>query len=497
LSSDCLKMIGISKRFPGVQALDDVDFTLKRGEIHALVGENGAGKSTLMNILGGNVKADAGYMELNGKILDISCPIESLNKGIGFVHQESNLLENLTVLENIFLAREETKLGILNHQTMRDKIVEFQSIYGYQIDPDRYVSSFSIVEKQSVEIIRALICDPQILILDEPTAALDSNETERLFCILSQLQNKGVAIIYISHRIEEIFQISQRITVLKDGKVVGVRNTNCVDKDEIISMMVGRVLEDIYPNRKNHSIGKPVLSLRNVSIHKHIHEVSFDLHEGEILGLGGLEGHGQRELLRAIFGDIAFSGRSLFGCGNSYDKVGMRKRIHSGIGYVTHDRRGDGLFLNETVQKNIAIASLHLRNRLGFIDTNEEKKKVLEKIEQMSIKITDINQSITDLSGGNQQKVMLARWLLINPYVLLIDEPTKGVDVGARMSVYQIIDQLTKEGIGILLFTSDMMELIGLSDRILVFYEGKISGELKRGEATEERIMRAASGIRE
>jgi ABC-type sugar transport system ATPase subunit len=490
-------MNNISKRFPGVQALDNVDFGVKKGEVHALVGENGAGKSTLMNILGGNIKADNGTIELNGDILNISSPIDSLNKGIGFVHQEPNLLGNLTVLQNIFLSREETRFKLLNYNSMFNKIKDFEAQYGYNIDPNRHINELSLAERQNVEIIRALIYNPQILILDEPTAALDSKQTKHLFNILYQLRLKGVAIIYISHRIEEIFKISQRITVLKDGKVVGVRNTDGVDKHEIISMMVGRVLENIYPDRKKHLRGKPVLSLRNITISKHVHDVTFDLYEGEILGLGGLEGHGQRELLRAIFGDISFSGGKLYGHGNEYFKKGIHKHIRSGIGYVTHDRRGEGLFLNETVKKNMNIASLHLNNCLGFVNSTIEKKQTLKMVKEMDIKITNINQSIADLSGGNQQKVMLARWLLINPYVLLIDEPTKGVDVGARMHIYQIINQLTKDGISVLLFTSDMMELIGLCDRILVFYEGRIVKELKREEVSEEKIMHAASGIKD
>ena len=490
-----LKMSGITKQFPGVKALDGVDFDLKKGEIHALVGENGAGKSTLMNMLGGNLKPDSGMIELEGKRVSISGPMESLELGIGFVHQESNLLSNLTVLENVFLAREKRRHGTLDRAAMRKEILRVNERLGYQLNPDAQVGSLHLAEQQCVEITRALLSEPRILILDEPTAALDDSEVARLFDIVRRLRGEGVAIIYISHRLDEIFQLADRITVLKDGKVVGTRATGEVTKDEVIAMMVGRVLEDIYPKRGDITFGDTLLSVENLSIPGRLSNVSFSVRAGEIVGLGGLEGQGQRDAARAIFGDVPFAQGRITANGLELKSRGIRGRIRRGVGYVTHDRRGEGLVLNESVRKNAALASLYRRSRLGFVDAAAERREVDENVERMQIKTAGMEQKVANLSGGNQQKVMLARWLMTKPRVLIIDEPTKGVDVGARMSVYQIIDQLTREGIGIIMLTSDMMELIGLSDRVLVFYEGRITRELKRGEATEERIMRAASSM--
>ncbi len=490
-----LKMSGITKQFPGVKALDGVDFDLKKGEIHALVGENGAGKSTLMNMLGGNLKPDSGMIELEGKRVSISGPMESLELGIGFVHQESNLLSNLTVLENVFLAREKRRHGTLDRAAMRKEILRVNERLGYQLNPDAQVGSLHLAEQQCVEITRALLSEPRILILDEPTAALDDSEVARLFDIVRRLRGEGVAIIYISHRLDEIFQLADRITVLKDGKVVGTRATGEVTKDEVIAMMVGRVLEDIYPKRGDITFGDTLLSVENLSIPGRLSNVSFSVRAGEIVGLGGLEGQGQRDAARAIFGDVPFAQGRITANGLELKSRGIRGRIRRGVGYVTHDRRGEGLVLNESVRKNAALASLYRRSRLGFVDAAAERREVDENVERMQIKTAGMEQKVANLSGGNQQKVMLARWLMTKPRVLIIDEPTKGVDVGARMSVYQIIDQLTREGIGIIMLTSDMMELIGLSDRVLVFYEGRISRELKRVEATEERIMRAASSM--
>lgn len=490
-----LIMKGITKQFPGVLALDHVDFSLKKGEVHALVGENGAGKSTLMNILGGNYQPNEGSILLGGKKVEIHSPIESLRMGIGFVHQESSLLSNLTVLENVFLSREMESHLKLDKKAMRDKIREVGQKLGYDLDPEEKVGNLHLSEQQCVEITRALIDQPHILILDEPTAALDDAEVTKLFEIIRSLKEQGVSIIYISHRLDEIFELADRITVLKDGKVVAVRNVSEVNKDQVIALMVGRVLSDIYPNRSDIHIGEDILKVSHLEVYKKVHDVSFSVRKGEIVGLGGLEGQGQREIARAIFGDIPFVSGNITVNGTTFTGSGISKRIHNRIGYVTNDRRGDGLILSETVRQNSALASLFKRSKCGFINFGEEKKAIKENIKKMNIKVSGIDESVSKLSGGNQQKVMLSRWLLTDPALLIIDEPTKGVDVGARMSVYRIIDQLTREGIGILMITSDMMELVGLSDRVIVLYEGQITRELTHDEITEEKIMRAASGI--
>ena len=490
-----LKMSGITKQFPGVRALDGVDFMLRQGEVHAIVGENGAGKSTLMNMLGGTLTPDSGSIELDGRAVTIAGPGESLRLGIGFVHQESNLLGNLTVLENVFLAREIRKGGCLDRRAMRREILSVNERLGYRLDPDAVVGALPLAEQQCVEITRAMLARPRILILDEPTAALDDSEVARLFGIVRKLRDEGVAVIYISHRLDEIFQLADRITVLKDGKLVGVREVKDITKDEVISMMVGRVLEDIYPRRDDIAPGETLLEVENLTVPGSVKGVSFQVKAGEIVGLGGLEGQGQRDAVRAIFGDVPFTEGRITANGLMLKSRGIRGRIRRGVAYVTHDRRGEGLILHESVRRNSALASLYRRSCAGFIKGAQERAAVEENVEKMQIKVSSIDQKASTLSGGNQQKVMLARWLMTQPRVLMIDEPTKGVDVGARMSVYRIIDQLTREGIAILMLTSDMMELIGLSDRVLVFYEGRITGELKRGEATEEKIMLAASGM--
>ena len=385
MEQDYLEFLHITKNFPGVTALDDVSMSVHRGEIHALVGENGAGKSTLMNILGGNLQPNGGELRLDGHPVKISSPIDAYRKGIGFVHQESNLLENLSVCENVFLGRERVlSLGRTDRKGMCREIRECCQRLGYQLEPERPVAELNLAERQSVEIVRALLGSPRVLILDEPTAALAEDEVARLFRIVRELRQEGVSVLYISHRLDEIMELADRVTVLKDGKLVGT-----------------------------------------------------------------LE-------------------------------------------------RGEGLVLTQSIRKNSALAALRrLCTLMGLVKEDEERTQVAEQMDSLQIKASSMEELVSHLSGGNQQKVMLARWLMTKPRVLIIDEPTKGIDIGARMSIYQIIHQLTEAGIGILMLTSDMVELIGLSDRTLVFYEGKIVKELSRGEITEERVMKAASGMTE
>ena len=420
MEQDYLEFLHITKNFPGVTALDDVSMSVHRGEIHALVGENGAGKSTLMNILGGNLQPNGGELRLDGHPVKISSPIDAYRKGIGFVHQESNLLENLSVCENVFLGRERVlSLGRTDRKGMCREIRECCQRLGYQLEPERPVAELNLAERQSVEIVRALLGSPRVLILDEPTAALAEDEVARLFRIVRELRQEGVSVLYISHRLDEIMELADRVTVLKDGKLVGTLERGELDKERMVSMMVGRVIEDIYPDRSQVQFGP--------------------------------------ELLRV-----------------------------------------EGLVLTQSIRKNSALAALRrLCTLMGLVKEDEERTQVAEQMDSLQIKASSMEELVSHLSGGNQQKVMLARWLMTKPRVLIIDEPTKGIDIGARMSIYQIIHQLTEAGIGILMLTSDMVELIGLSDRTLVFYEGKIVKELSRGEITEERVMKAASGMTE
>ncbi len=488
----------ITKRFPGVTALDDVSMSVRRGEIHALVGENGAGKSTLMNILGGNLQPEEGELRLDGQAVRITSPIEAYRLGIGFVHQESNLLDNLSVYENIFLGRERiTPLGWVDQGCMCKEILACAEQLGYSLEPERRVSELNLAQRQSVEITRALLGTPKILILDEPTAALAEDEVERLFRNVRRLKEQGVSILYISHRLDEIMNLADRVTVLKDGKLVGTLDRAELDKDRMVNMMVGRVLEDIYPDRTQLTLGDELLAVKDLTIPGKLDHVSFTVRAGEIVGLGGLEGQGQRTMVRAVFGDQPFSEGHISVDGQPLTG-NIEKRIRSGVAYVTHDRRGEGLVLTQSIRKNSALAALQrLASPTGWLREGQERREVQEHMEGFQVKAGSMEELVSHLSGGNQQKVMLTRWLMTKPRVLIIDEPTKGIDIGARMSIYQIMHQLTQMGIGIVMLTSDMVELIGLSDRTLVFYEGKIVRELSRAEITEEKVMKAASGMTE
>lgn len=491
-----LEMRNITKRFPGAVALDHVNFNCDLGEIHGLVGENGAGKSTLMNLLGGLIFPTEGEILLDGKPVRIPNPGASYNLGIGFVHQESNLLTNLTVAENIFLAHEHKKRGALDRQLMRERVREINRKLGYQLDPDAIVGSLKLADRQLTEIARAVISEPKLLIMDEPTSALSEDEVERLFSVLTNLRKEGAGIIYISHRLEEVVRLADRVTVLKDGRNAGELSREETSKDRMITMMVGRTLSDIYPDRSAVKPGEVLLEVKNLKVPGSVYGVSFAVRAGEIVGLGGLEGMGQRDTIRAVFGDVPCSAERVSICGRDLPvKGGIGGRIRSGLGYVTHDRRGEGLILHESIRENTSLASLSkITSKLRFIRRAEEKLQAKRQSERLQIKASDLEQQVATLSGGNQQKVMLARWLMAGPRVLIVDEPTRGIDVGAKMSVYDIIHRLTLDGLGIVMLTSDMLELIGLSDRVLMFYEGRITAEVPHADATEERLIQAASG---
>ncbi len=492
-----LEMRAITKNFPGVVALDNVNFSCNLGEVHALVGENGAGKSTLMNLLGGLLTPTQGEILIDGHPVVIGGPGVSHQLGIGFVHQESNLLPNLTVAENIFLAHEVTHRGRLQRTAMAQQVEDINKRLGYRLPPDAPVGSLKLADQQLTEITRALISNPKLLIMDEPTAALSEEEVSRLFTIIQTLRSNGVGIIYISHRLEEVVALADRVTVLKDGKNAGGLVKGEVTKDKMISMMVGRTLTDIYPDRSKVIPGDVLLEVSHLTVPGLARDVSLTVRAGEILGLGGLEGQGQREVVRAVFGDLPFTEGTVTVCGKSLPSRGIGARIAGGLGYVTHDRRGEGLVLHDSIRKNTALASLRqLRTKWLTISAKEEQRQVQENAKRLQIKAASLEEATENLSGGNQQKVMLARWLMVNPRVLIVDEPTKGIDVGARMSVYEILHALTQEGIAVLMLTSDMLELIGLSDRILMFCEGQVTEEIPKAEATEERLMRAASDAR-
>ncbi len=492
-----LEMRQICKHFPGVQALIDVNFSVKQGEIHALVGENGAGKSTLMNCLGGLLHPDGGSLNISGQNVVFANPQEAYDRGVAFVHQETSLLDNLTVAENIFLGHEPRKsLGFMDRQKMIDDTQEFFSKVGITIDPSIHASKLKMSEKQMVEIARALISSPRILIMDEPTAALNEVESNMLFSLLRELKATNTAVIYISHRLDEIVELADRVTVLKDGKNAGELSGDEITKHNMITLMIGRELTDIYPEREeSFKSANTILSVENLQIKDSDKKVSFELREGEILGIGGLEGQGQRDVLRAVIGTTPVISGDVLLDGESLINSSIGQRIKKGLFYLTDDRRGDGLILPMSIENNISLSSLDaILNLMHLLDERKESDITQSFIERLDIKARSSQQTAGTLSGGNQQKVMIARALSALPRVIIFDEPTKGIDVGARMSIYQIIAELTKQGVAVIVLTSDLMELIGISDRILVFHDKGISGEISACDATEARVMQAAYG---
>lgn len=489
-----LAMKGIVKEFPGVKALKAVDFSLQPGEIHALLGENGAGKSTLMKVLSGVYSQDAGEIWLDGRPVRFAGPREAQALGIGIIHQELNLVPELTVMENIFLGREPRhSFGFVDKQTMERETAAVLAKLGTDIRPDAAVSELSIGAQQMVEIAKALAGKTRILIMDEPTAALTERETERLFAIIRQLAAEGVGIVYISHRMEELFAVSQRITVMRDGSYIGTVQTGEISFDQLVRMMVGRELTDRFP-KQPAAIGREVLQVERLSRQGVLHDISLTVHAGEIVGVAGLMGAGRTELARALFGaDPIDSGRIVVD-GQEQAIRSPRDAIAAGIGLITEDRKQQGLVLSMSVGDNLSLAALKEVCRRSFISGAAESGAVREQINTLKIKTPGGDQLVKNLSGGNQQKVVIGKWLLTRPKVLIMDEPTRGVDVGAKTEIYQIMNMLTAAGVGILMISSELPEVLGMSDRILVMHRGRLAGELAAAEATQEEIMAFAAG---
>lgn len=495
MQSKCLlQMTGICKSFPGVKALDQVDFSIKKGEIHALLGENGAGKSTLMKVLSGVYKKDAGEIFIDGNSVEIHGPREAQKMGIGIIHQELNLVPELTVMENIFLGREPQKLfGFVDKDKMRKESFEILKRLGTEIQPDDIISDLSIGMQQMVEIAKALSYETRILIMDEPTAALTERESEHLFKIVRQLAASGVGIIYISHRMEELFALSDRITVMRDGAYAGTVVTKETQFDDLIKLMVGRELTERYP-RKTTDIGNEVLNVKGLCRGDSLRDISFSVKTGEIVGVAGLMGAGRTELARAIFGIDPLDKGTI-----SVDKAEQRIRscqdaIQAGIGLITEDRKHQGLVLPMSVGDNISLAVLGELSKGSFISGKRRMELIHKQIDDLKIKTPSEAQIVRNLSGGNQQKVVIAKWLSTKPRVLIMDEPTRGVDIGAKVEIYNIMNMLAASGVAILMISSELPEVLGMSDRILVMCRGRVATELAREEATQEKIMAYAAG---
>nr|WP_180270629.1 sugar ABC transporter ATP-binding protein [Sporanaerobium hydrogeniformans] len=491
-----LVMEGIDKSFPGVHALDHCRFDLKAGEVHALVGENGAGKSTLMKILTGVYTKDEGKIIYKGKEIHVSGTKEAQEMGICIVHQELNLMPHLTVAQNMFIGREFTgknKAFVNDVEANRRAQVLFDKM-NLKLDPKTKVGKITVAMQQMVEIAKALSFDSSVLVMDEPTTALTESETEELFKMIKLLKEKGVGIVYISHRMEEIKRITDRITVMRDGMYVDTVNTAEVEMSQVINMMVGRTIfetanEENYTDKEN-----VVLEVKNLNRGKAIKNVSFKLHKGEILGLSGLMGAGRTEVARAIFGADKFESGEIYVKGQKVKITKPLDAVNHGIGYLSEDRKRYGLTLSETVEQNISLASIdRYTNKLGFTNMSTITEMSQEYVNKLSIKTPSTKQKAKNLSGGNQQKVVIAKWLLRDCDILIFDEPTKGIDVGAKSEIYKLLSQLAKEGKAIIMISSELPEILRMSNRIVVMCEGRITGELDIKDATQEEIMKYAT----
>jgi len=490
-------MKNISKGFPGVQALDKVDFSCDLGEIHALVGENGAGKSTLIKILSGVYHPDEGTVSIRGKEVSFPNPRKAQEAGISTIYQEFNLISDLNVAANIFLGRELKKgLGIIKTNDMYQQAKELLDVLGSRIDVRMKVKKLTVAEQQMVEVAKALSLNADIIIMDEPSAVISGKELNSLFRVIRSLRETGKAIIYISHRLDEVFRITDRVTVLKDGKLVGTLKTQEADKPQIIKMMVGRSLSETFPAKveKKGYERKEVLSLKNVSHGKTFRNVSFSVYTGEVLGLSGLVGSGRTGLARAIFGAESIDDGEIHFDGQLIKKFTPKASIFRGVGFVTEDRKKEGLVGGMSVRENLTLIILDRINRMGFIKKHEEKAIAEDCVKQFEITPPDVEREIQFLSGGNQQKAIVAKWINADLKLIILDEPTRGIDVGTKGEVYKLIRQLAEQGKAVIMISSELPEVIGMSDRILVMHEGHVMGEISGTEATEEHIIAMATG---
>ena len=482
-----LKMQNISKSFPGVKALDDVHLNVYAGEVMALLGENGAGKSTLMKILSGVYKKDAGSIIYKGQEIEVSSPAESTRMGIAIIHQELNLIDHMKVYENVYLGREITNsLGILNKSEMIKNTKRVLDKLNIDIDPNDKVGSLSIAQQQMVEIAKALLVDANIIILDEPTDTLTDKEADILFSIVNELKEQKIGIVFISHKLDEIFKICDRVTVLRDGKFIDERLVSEIDEDLIIKMMVGRDLEEQYPHVDVE--GKEMLRLENLK-NKYIDDVSFTINSGEIVGISGLVGAGRTELAKTIYGVYKLDSGSIYLDGQALNIKSPKDALNKGIVYVSEDRKGESLIISMGVTENITLSALNKFIKKIAISNSKEKKAAKDYVERIRIKTPNLKQKVKNLSGGNQQKVAIAKSLLTEPKLLILDEPTRGIDVGARREIYEILNDIKKENKAIMIISSDMQEVLGVCDRIIVMNDGRKKAELTREEASQEKIM--------
>lgn len=496
MSETFLQMKHITKRFPGVLALNDVQFSLRRGEVHALLGENGAGKSTLMKILSGVYQPDEGEIIFEDKPVSFSDPLSAQNVGITIIHQEFNLFPELTVEENIFIGREFCKKNRwrLDEKQQRQATIEILQKLNLAIKPDTLVADLTVAQQQMVEIAKAISVNARILIMDEPTAALTETEIESLFRVTRLLKEQGTGIVYISHRLEELALIADRATVMRDGQYISTVDYECVKISDLIAMMVGRDLGNIYPRREALQQRIPVLEVNGLTRKGVLNDINFTLYRGEILGFAGLMGAGRTELARAIFGADSIDSGTLKLNGKETVIKDISDAIQQGISYLTEDRKKEGLALNLSVERNIMLGNYpEYSDRFGNVDSRRCQQTSEEQVKALRIKTPNLEQAALNLSGGNQQKIIIARWVCKDTDILIFDEPTRGIDVGAKLEIYELMNRLVAKGKSIIMISSELPEVLGMCDRILVMRSGRITGELSAKEAAQEKIMQYAT----
>jgi ribose transport system ATP-binding protein len=493
VSEILLEMSGIQKYFPGVHALDNASLTVYKGEVHALVGENGAGKSTLMKVLSGIYKKDSGSIKLRGKEIEASDPKHAQELGIGIIHQELNLMPHLTVAQNIFIGKEPMRGLFINQSTENKQAREMLKALHLDVDPTLPISKLTVAKQQMVEIAKVLSYDSELLILDEPTAALTENEIQELFKVIRQLRDKGHGIIYISHRLDELPQISDRVTVMRDGQYIDTKNTSEVTKEQIISMMVGRIIYEKPKEKSTVPKGAPVVLKVEHLIANNVKDVSFELRKGEVLGFAGLVGAGRTETMRALFGADHSVSSEITVNGKKVTINSPGDAISHGICYLSEDRKMFGLAIGLSLRDNCVMASLDQFTTGPFTNDKKIDEITSEYVKKIDIRTPSVRQIVRNLSGGNQQKAIVAKWLIKNSDILIFDEPTRGIDVGAKQEIYKLMNLLAAEGKSIIMISSEMPELLRMSDRLIIMCEGVVTGELDISETTQEKIMTLAT----
>ncbi|MFJ4190508.1 sugar ABC transporter ATP-binding protein [Kitasatospora sp. NPDC089509] len=489
-TDELLRIEGIRKSFPGVVALDGVDFDLRRGEVHVLLGENGAGKSTLIKTLSGAHTPDEGRILVGGEEVRIQGAQDSERLGIATIYQEFNLVPDLTVAENIFLGRQPRRFGMIDRKSMEAAAAELLERVGVDVAPRAPVRELGIARLQMVEIAKALSLDARVLIMDEPTAVLTSDEVEKLFVIVRRLREDGVGIVFITHHLEEIAALGDRVTVIRDGRSVG-RVPASTPEEELVRLMVGRSIEQQYP-RERAVPGAALLSVEGLSRDGVFHDVSFEVRAGEVVGLAGLVGAGRTEVVRAVFGADPYDRGTVRVSGAPLRRHDIGAAMTAGIGLVPEDRKGQGLVLDQSVGENLGLVTLKSATRAGVVDLKGQHDAAARIAGQLGVRMAGLDQPVRTLSGGNQQKVVIGKWLLADTRVLILDEPTRGVDVGAKVEIYQLVNELTAAGAAVLMVSSDLPEVLGMSDRVLVMAQGRIAGELSAAEATQDAVMSLA-----